>query len=192
MVRSYAQVSLARAPGSHFTVLLCFWGALSIVPFASVRAFANPAVALPNGIIGVLVCGVAVINSQFVKPLAEAWRKVCMYCLASHWLHGQPHILLPGAACLACSMQPACKPALPASCMSSAAYERQHQNECLIPLSMLAAALVQVMLHLIYDGIIAGVATIVTGALVLPTLAGDELRANIGDALEGLGHSISG
>ena len=48
------------------------------------------------------------------------------------------------------------------------------------------------VLHLIYDGIIAGLATIVTGALVLPTLAGDELRANIGDALEGLGHSISG
>ena len=79
------QVSLARAPGDHFTVLLCFWGALSIVPFASVRAFANPAVALPNGIICVLVCGVVVINSQFVEPLVEVWRKVRMQYLASPW-----------------------------------------------------------------------------------------------------------
>jgi hypothetical protein len=45
----HVQVSLARAPGDYFTVLLCFWGALSIMPFATVRAFANPAVALPNG-----------------------------------------------------------------------------------------------------------------------------------------------
>jgi hypothetical protein len=50
----------------------------------------------------------------------------------------------------------------------------------------------QVVVHLMYTGIIAGVATILSGALVLPTLAGDELRANIADALQGLGHSLSG
>ncbi len=51
---------------------------------------------------------------------------------------------------------------------------------------------VQVISHLILDAVIAGVATAVSGALVIPTLAGDELRFSIADALRGAGQSISG
>ena len=50
----------------------------------------------------------------------------------------------------------------------------------------------KVVLSLLFDGVIAGLATALSGALVLPTLAGDKLRDSLADALQGLGHSISG
>jgi hypothetical protein len=50
----------------------------------------------------------------------------------------------------------------------------------------------QVVANLILDAVIAGVATALSGALVLPTLAGDEVRGSIAATLRGLGQSISG
>jgi hypothetical protein len=55
-----------------------------------------------------------------------------------------------------------------------------------------AVCMRKVALSLLLDGVIAGVATALSGALILPTLAGDKLRDSLADALQGLGHSISG
>ena len=50
----------------------------------------------------------------------------------------------------------------------------------------------QVVANLILDAVIAGLATALSGAFVLPTLAGDEVRGSIAATLMGLGQSISG
>ena len=52
--------------------------------------------------------------------------------------------------------------------------------------------LMQVVANVILVAVIAGLATALSGALVLPTLAGDELRGSIAATLRGLGQSISG
>ena len=52
--------------------------------------------------------------------------------------------------------------------------------------------LTQVVVNLILCGIIAGLATALSGALILPSVAGDELRQSIGMALLGVGKSLSG
>ena len=52
--------------------------------------------------------------------------------------------------------------------------------------------LTQVVVNLILCGIIAGLATALSGALILPTVAGDELRQSISMALIGVGKSLSG
>lgn len=48
------------------------------------------------------------------------------------------------------------------------------------------------MVNLILCGIIAGLATALSGAFILPSVAGDELRQSIGMALLGVGKSLSG
>ena len=50
----------------------------------------------------------------------------------------------------------------------------------------------QVVVTLILCGIIAGLATAVSAALILPSVAGDELRLSLGQALLGIGRSLSG
>lgn len=50
----------------------------------------------------------------------------------------------------------------------------------------------QVVVNLILGGIIAGLATALSGAFILPSLAGDDLRKSIGLALLGVGRSLSG
>ncbi|EIE18909.1 hypothetical protein COCSUDRAFT_59833 [Coccomyxa subellipsoidea C-169] len=116
-------VSLAVAT-HHRTVFLCIFGVIGMIPFATVRAGSNPAISNPNGIAGMLVYGVVVLNSQFVDPLRSVWREV--------------------------------------------------------------------VANVILVAVIAGLATALSGALVLPTLAGDELRGSIAATLRGLGQSISG
>lgn len=43
------QVTIAKAIGRHFTVWLCVFGVLGLVPFATVRAHNNPPVAKSVG-----------------------------------------------------------------------------------------------------------------------------------------------
>ncbi len=50
----------------------------------------------------------------------------------------------------------------------------------------------QVVINLILGGIIAGLATALSGAFILPSVAGDDLRKSIGLALLGVGRSLSG
>ena len=48
------------------------------------------------------------------------------------------------------------------------------------------------VVNLILCGIIAGLATAVSAAFILPSMAGDELRLSLGQALLGIGKSMSG
>ena len=48
------------------------------------------------------------------------------------------------------------------------------------------------VVNLILCGIIAGLATAVSAAVILPSMAGDELRLSLGQALLGIGKSMSG
>lgn len=48
------------------------------------------------------------------------------------------------------------------------------------------------MLEVIADGALAALANILAGALVLPDLASARLRVSLADALQALGHSVSG
>ena len=48
------------------------------------------------------------------------------------------------------------------------------------------------VVNLILCGIIAGLATAVSAAIILPSMAGDELRLSLGQALLGVGKSMSG
>ena len=50
----------------------------------------------------------------------------------------------------------------------------------------------QVVVNLILCGIIAGLAAALSGALILPSVAGNELRESIARALVGVGKSLSG
>jgi len=50
----------------------------------------------------------------------------------------------------------------------------------------------QVGVNLILGGIIAGLATALSGAFILPSVAGNDLRKSIGLALLGVGRSLSG
>lgn len=50
----------------------------------------------------------------------------------------------------------------------------------------------QVVVNLILCGIIAGLAAALSGAFILPSVAGNELRQSIGLALVGVGKSLSG
>ena len=89
------QVSLARAPGDYFTVLLCFWGALSIMPFATVRAFANPAVALPNGEVSVH-CLLQLALTDIALTKATSLAQACAQCTEKGCIHDG--VLKPGVA----------------------------------------------------------------------------------------------
>lgn len=51
---------------------------------------------------------------------------------------------------------------------------------------------VQVVAHIILDCILAGVFTALSGMFVIPTLASDAVRRDIGRVVVGLGHSLSG
>ena len=48
------------------------------------------------------------------------------------------------------------------------------------------------LLEVIADGALAAAANIAAGAVVLPDLASARLRASLADALQALGHSVSG
>lgn len=48
------------------------------------------------------------------------------------------------------------------------------------------------VVNLILCGIIAGLATAISAAIILPSMAGDELRLSLGQALLGIGKSMSG
>ncbi len=50
----------------------------------------------------------------------------------------------------------------------------------------------QVVANLILDAVIAGLACALSGAFIIPTLAGEDLRSNIAATLRGLGQSVSG
>ncbi|CAL5226722.1 g9574 [Coccomyxa viridis] len=117
-------VTIARAIQWRFTVWLCVFGVLGLIPFATVRAHNNPPVAKSVGIAGTLVYGVVVINSQFVPEIRMVWREV--------------------------------------------------------------------VVNLILCGIIAGLAAALSGAFILPSVAGNELRQSVGLALLGVGKSLSG
>ena len=48
------------------------------------------------------------------------------------------------------------------------------------------------LLEVIADGALAALANILSGALVAPDLASARLRASLADALQAMGHSVSG
>ncbi|CAL8463925.1 g3460 [Coccomyxa elongata] len=50
----------------------------------------------------------------------------------------------------------------------------------------------EVVANLILDAVIAGLAAALSGAFIIPSLAGDDLRSNIAATLRGLGQSVSG
>ena len=54
------------------------------------------------------------------------------------------------------------------------------------------AILMQVVVSLILCGIIAGLATAISAAFILPSVAGNELRLSLSQALLGIGKSMSG
>lgn len=62
-----------------------------------------------------------------------------------------------------------------------------------LPLSLdILHSCAQVVVNLILCGIIAGLAAALSGAFILPSVAGNELRESIGLALIGIGKSLSG
>lgn len=76
--------------------------------------------------------------------------------------------------------------------------EHSHTALCnLFPLAVLVqqsqlCVLMQVVANLILDAVIAGLAAALSGAFIIPSLAGDDLRSNIAATLRGLGQSVSG
>ncbi len=50
----------------------------------------------------------------------------------------------------------------------------------------------QVVANIILDGVLGGVFTALSGMFVVPTLASDHVRRDIGRVVVGLGHSLSG
>ena len=64
------QVTIAKAIDWHFTVWLCVFGVLGLVPFATVRASKNLSVALANGrrFIGTISQPIVSLHLLTVRP----------------------------------------------------------------------------------------------------------------------------
>ena len=129
--------------------------------------------------------GVAIIQGQATWPAGLLWKNVSPDCPSQSPVmitSASLRLGTPPAAATHADLSPPGYPCTP--CPKSC-----HSIEFW---SDLLRRCVQMMLEVIADGALAALANILAGAVVAPDLASARLRASLADALQALGHSVSG
>lgn len=71
-----------------------------------------------------------------------------------------------------------------------AAFSQDHSNLSLDSFRLLHV--LQAVVHILYDGLIAALGAVGGGLIALPSLASEELRSNVAQVFAKAGHSLSG